>query len=134
MKVIKSLLVTLLFLVMGTLVMVLDAPVVIDVVAAAYLAAVSAFLGVDIQAMIKSSSVKPQGEYEPLNSYKYVISFVQMALLTAVSVYRYQVHGVAIAAAIGLFGAGCIVVIGLVLGGLEGNKHASIKEGTCVED
>jgi len=129
MKVVKILLVVLLFLVMAAVLVFGKSALTIDIIAGAYLAAMSAFLGLDIKAMIKETGLKKAGKYEPFNTYKYVIGFVEMAILAGIALWKNQAGDIQISAAVGLFGAGCMVVIGFVLSGLEGNKVATLEAG-----
>jgi hypothetical protein len=128
-KTVKILIVSLAFLIMAAVVVLGKSAVTIDLVAGAYLAAVSAFLGVDIKSMIKETSLKPANEWEALNTYKYVICFIEMAVLAGLALWQNQAGDINISAAVGLFGSGGMIIIGLVLSGLEGNKAATLKAG-----
>lgn len=128
-KTVKILIVIFAFIIMAAVVVLGKSAVTIDLVAGAYLAAISAFLGIDIKSMIKETSLKPTGEWESLNVYKYIICFIEMAILAGLALWQNQAGDINISASVGLFGAGGMVIIGLVLSGLEGNKAATLKAG-----
>ncbi len=125
MKVFKSIIVFIAFAIMLLVLLFLDTGVIINAMAGAYIAAVGAFLGVDLAAMLKQSSLKAAGDYEKLNAYKYIIGFVQLGVLFIVTIVRINTVEIDISAIAGMFGTGAIAVIGMVLAGLEGNKIAT---------
>lgn len=84
-----------------------------------FLLAVGAFLGTDIQKMVKETKLLPPGKFEPMRQWKYYVTALAFAVLTArVIMMDYWV-------AAGVFGGGLNVVIGTILAGLNQNKSAS---------
>ena len=128
-RIVKMVLVSLAFVIMGAALWIVRAPAIRDIMAAAYLASVGAFLGIDIVAMIKTSSVKSVGEFETINVYKYITCFVEMGILTGIAFYQKQILEIPLTIAVGFLGAGCIIIVGIALSGLEANKVATLKDG-----
>jgi len=98
---------------------------IVDMIAGTYAVCMNGFLGVDLALMIKDSSSKPPGKYKDIKLYRYILAFVCMAALFILGLYMKEVFGVQSIAAIASFGAGAMLVIGLVMGGVQGNKIAS---------
>jgi len=113
------------FLIVAAVLFVLDDVGIIDSMAASFTAVISLFLGVDLAAMIKNSAGMPKGKYQLAHTYRYIIAVVMMLILFGIALYRKQVDGLAISMSAGAFGSGSIVIIGLLMSGLEGNKIAS---------
>ena len=129
MKVLKIALVLLAFFMMLAVVLFIDDVSIIDVIAGSFFLVVNGFLGVDLAAMLKNSASIPKGSYQHMKVYRYVIVLVIMLILFGVSIYRKETDGIQMVMAISTFGGGAMVVIGLMLTGLEGNKIASRQDG-----
>jgi peptidoglycan/LPS O-acetylase OafA/YrhL len=113
------------FLIVAAVLFVLDDVGIIDSMAASFTAVISLFLGVDLAAMIKNSAGMPKGQYQSAHTYRYIIAVVMMLILFIIALYRKESDNLAISMAAGAFGSGSIVIIGLLMSGLEGNKIAS---------
>jgi len=125
MKILKVVLILLATALMAAVMIFVSDASVVDMMAGTYALSVNAFLGVDLAAMIKDSTAKPAGEWKSIKMYRYIISFVCMAVLFVLGLYQKEVNNVQAVMAISAFGSGTMLIIGLVMAGLEGNKIAS---------
>lgn len=125
MKVLKVVLLLLATTIMGIVIYFIQAASIVDVMASTYVVIVSSFLGTDIAAMIKDTSKKPAGEWKNIKAYRYVLSFLCMSSLFVMALYQKEINNVDSIMAISSFGSGAMLIIGLVMAGLEGNKIAS---------
>ena len=78
--------------------------------------------------MVKNSSSMKKGDFQKAHTYRYVIAVAMFLVLFVLSLYRMEADSLGISMASGAFGSGAILVIGMLMGGLEGNKIAS-REG-----
>jgi uncharacterized membrane protein len=129
MKVLKIALMVLAFLIIVAVVIILDDVGIIDSMSASFTAILGVFLGVDLASMIKNSASMKKGEFQKAHIYRYVIAVVMMLTLFILALWRKESDNLGISMAAGAFGSGAIVIIGLLMSGLEGNKIAS-REGT----
>ncbi len=129
MKIIKIFLMMIAFFIMLSVIYLIDNISIIDVMAGSFFLVVNGFLGVDIAAMIKNSNSKPAGKWQDMKMYRYIIVFIMMLSLFALSIYRKEVDDIQIIMAISTFGGGAMITIGMMLAGLEGNKIASRTNG-----
>lgn len=125
MKALKVILLFFATILMGAVIYFIKNPSVVDAIAATYAICINGFLGVDIAAMIKDSTKKPAGDWKDIKLYRYVFSFICMALLFVMALYQKEVNDIQSIMAISSFGSGAMLIIGLVMAGLEGNKIAS---------
>lgn len=92
-------------------------------VSVSYIAVLGIYLGLDVAGMIAKTAEMPKGEYKSLSIHKYVISALCLAVNIAISV---SLRGRAdMSTALTSFISAVMIVIGCVLGGLEGNKIAT---------
>ena len=126
-KILKIGLMFLAFLIVGAVLLILNDVGVIDSMAASFTAILGVFLGVDIVAMIGKSAKLPKGEFKKAHIYRYIIAVIMMLVLFAIALYRKEADNLGISMAAGAFGSGSILIIGLLMGGLEGNKIAGEK-------
>lgn len=124
MGVIKYFLMLLAFVIMSMTVLYIDSVSVIDSMAFSFVVVLSGFLGVDMASMIKSTSGMKNGEFKPMNVPRYVVGFFAMGILFFITIFRMS-PDLPIQAAAGSFGSGSLIIIGLLLGGLQGNKIAT---------
>ena len=110
---------------MGALMIVLKQSSIVDLVAPGYFVVVNGFLGFDLWIMIKETKKLPGIEFKKLHWYRYIISFFCMGGLAILSIYLRQVHDVQSLIAISSFSLGVFIIIGMILGGLKGNKLVS---------
>lgn len=125
MKILKVILILLATALMGSVIIFVHDASIVDTIAGTYAISINAFLGVDLAAMIKGSTRLPEDEYKTIKLYRYVVSFLCMSLLFGLSLWQKEVNQVQAIMAISAFGSGAMLIIGLVMGGLEGNKIAS---------
>jgi hypothetical protein len=82
-----------------------------------------AFLGLDLARMIQTTSLKPPGDYQPLEMWQYIVGASMCALLFAECVYRQSVTpGLDLSGAMTTLAFGVLIIIGLIVGGIQGNK------------
>lgn len=92
-------------------------------VSVSYIAVLGIYLGLDVAGMIAKTAEMPKGEYKSLSIHKYVISALCLAVNIAISVaLRSRAD---MSTALTSFISAVMIVIGCVLGGLEGNKIAT---------
>lgn len=92
-----------------------------------YTTVVGIYLGLDIAAMITKTSTLKKGNFESLNVYKYVLCSICLSVLTIVALIVKNESDVT--TAITSFITSAMIVIGCIIGGLEGNKIATGIDG-----
>lgn len=101
-------------------------------VSISYTSVVGVYLGLDIAAMIARTSKLQKGSFEPMNVYKYVLVSACLAVLIVTAVI---VRGQSdVSTAMTSFITSAMIVIGCVIGGLEGNKIATDLNGNGIPD
>jgi glucan phosphoethanolaminetransferase (alkaline phosphatase superfamily) len=83
------------------------------------------YLGTDVASMIATTSRLPDGEYKEIKKHKYVLSGICLSILIVITLVLWEE---ALQTALTSFLSSCMVVIGCLIGGLEGNKIATKKE------
>ncbi len=119
------------FFVLATAIMalcLLFTPEVSGPVSITYTTVIGIYLGLDIAAMIKKTSTLKKGDFESLNVYKYVLCSICLSILTVVALIVKNESDVT--TAIASFITSAIVVIGCIIGGLDGNKIATGVDGS----
>lgn len=137
MRILKVFLMILATALMGAVIVFVKDSSVVDSMAAVFAISLNGFLGVDIASMIKVSSSLPEAQYKQMHFYRYIIAFFCMALLFCLSLWQKESYGVQSIMAISAFGSGCMLIIGMVMSGLEGNKIASkmgVKKNDMADD
>lgn len=94
-------------------------------VSVSFTGVLSIYLGMDVAGMITRTASMEVGEYKKLHTHKYVISSACLASLIIISVYVQET--VDVTTAMSSFMAAIMIVIGCLLGGLEGNKLATYR-------
>lgn len=85
------------------------------------------YLGLDVASMIATTSRLPDGEYKEIKKHKYILSGICLSVLIVITLILWEE---ALQTALTSFLSSCMVVIGCLIGGLEGNKIATKKEVT----
>ena len=85
----------------------------------AYISSLGAYLAIDLAAMIKETSLRPPRDFKPMKKYRYILSLVFVLGLFLLASYR------EIQAAMASFGIAAIVILGMLMGGIQGNKMAT---------
>jgi hypothetical protein len=98
----------------------------------AFTGIVGAFLGVDIAAMIKKTTMLPPGSYKAINKHRYITSLAIFALLILEAFFLSSAFGRNCDALYASFGVGFLIVIGGLVAAVEGNKIVT-GEPTCVD-
>lgn len=130
MKFIKAL-----FFVLATAVMalcLLFSPEASGSVSISYTAVLGIYLGLDIASMIAKTTTLKKGDYETLNVYKYVLSAVCLVVLIVVAIIVKGKYDVT--TAMTSFLTSSMIIIGCIIGGLEGNKIATGVDGGGTEN
>lgn len=120
-KFVKSLLFTIAAVIMCLCLMFV--PECSGIVSAAYISVLGIYLGLDLAAMISSTSELPKGEYKKLSIHKYILSSVALVIQVAmcfISDAEMQEAKTALISA-------SMIILGCLIGGLEGNKIATKK-------
>lgn len=114
------------FFVLATAIMalcLLFTPEISGSVSIAYTTVLGIYLGLDIAAMITKTTTLAKGDFESLNVYKYVLTSVCLSVLTVITLIVRNSADVSTAAT--SFITSAMIVIGCIIGGLEGNKIAT---------
>ena len=93
--------------------------------AGAFTGVISLFLGVDIVTMIHKTRGLKKGDYQAVNTHRYLIALCIFALLLAEAFVLYAKFGRDVNSLYLCFGVGFLVVIGGLIGGVECNKIAT---------
>lgn len=92
-------------------------------VSISYITVLGLYLGLDIAGMITKTSQMSKGEYQTLNVHKYVISTIGLTVNIIIAI---AMHGSAdITTALTSFVSAVMIILGCIIGGLEGNRIAS---------
>lgn len=90
-----------------------------------YISVLSIYLGIDIADTIIKSAQLPRGEYKNIHTHKYIVSFSCLIGLIVVCFFsKYQTE---ISTALTSLVSSVLIVIGMLIGVLEGNKIATNK-------
>lgn len=103
---------------------ILQMPQCVTPISFVYLSIISVYLGLDVAEMITSTASMKKGEYKEIASHKYIISLICLLFLIGLCAL---VHAMELQTALTTFISAILVVIGCLIGGLEGNKIATKK-------
>lgn len=92
-----------------------------------FIAVLGIYLGTDVASMITTTSRLPNGEYKEIKKHKYILSGICLSILIVITLVTWDEI---LQTALTSFLSSCMVVIGCLIGGLEGNKIATKKEVT----
>ena len=87
-----------------------------------YVSILTSFLGMDVVNMIKSTKLLPPGEYRELKIGRYVVSSISYAVLLCAGFYMSKKTGVNLDSMFSVFLSAVFLMVGILIGGLEGNK------------
>lgn len=90
-----------------------------------YVSILSSFLGLDIWDMIKKTSLLPPGDFKEMKIHRYVICAISYAVLVFIGYVASKTTGADFTEMNRTFVAAVFILIGLLIGGLEGNKIAT---------
>lgn len=124
-KFIKSLLFVLASIVMSLCLIYL--PNISGPVSVTFIGVLSCYLGIDIADTIIKSSAMEQGKYKDIHKHKYVISLICLTIMIGICIYVKQTAD--ITTAMTSLVSSVLIVIGILLAGLEGNKIAANIDG-----
>lgn len=110
-------------LIMGGVILI--CPGVADTVSIFYVSILGAYLGLDVWGMIKSTSLMPPGEYKDMKISRYIVCALSYAVLVVLGYIQSGRTGVDMSAMYSVFVSAVFILIGLLIGGLEGNKIAT---------
>jgi len=125
-KILQTVLMVIATILMGALVLIMRESSIIDLVAPGYFIVVNAFLGLDLVIMIKETKKLPPAAYKDMHMYRYITALLCMMALSVLTIYMEKVYDIHSFVAISSFSLGTFTVIGLILGGLKGNKLAAM--------
>ena len=91
-------------------------------IATTFTAIVGAFIGLDIALMIKKTSGMPEG-FKEINMHRYIAAIIFSVLLIE-TFFISGIYGRNCDSLYTAFGLGFLIVIGGMIGGIEGNKIA----------
>lgn len=103
-------------------------PEIADSTSVFYVMLIGSFLGFDILNMIKKTEVLPKGEYDKMKVWRYVLSILCLSALLVISFIKYKSSG-EMKVTLGALSASVIIICGVVIAGLDGNKIATSKGG-----
>lgn len=92
-------------------------------VSVSYITVLGIYLGLDIAGMITKTANMNKGEYKSLNVHKYVISSV--CLVVNIIIATFVKGKTDVSVALTSFISAAMIIIGCIIGGLEGNKIAT---------
>jgi hypothetical protein len=94
----------------------------VTAISGAFTAVLGIFLGVDILAMIHKTKELKAGDYKEMNMHRYVIALCVFGTLLGEAFFISARYGREMNSLYLCFGVGFIIVIGGLVGGIEGNK------------
>jgi len=99
----------------------------VTAISGAFTGVLGIFLGVDILTMIHKTKGLLPGDYKEMNMHRYVISLCVFAVLLTEAFILSGLYGREMNSLYLCFGVGFVVVIGGLIGGIEGNKIVTDK-------
>lgn len=90
-----------------------------------YVSILTSFLGLDIWSMIKKTSLLPPGDFKEMKMHRYIICAFSYAILIFIGYVAGKKTGTDFSEMNRTFVAAVFILIGLLIGGLEGNKIAT---------
>lgn len=99
-------------------------PEIVDIVSVFYVMLVGTFIGADLLSMIKNTKALPAGEFDKLKSWRYVLASFFLVCLLSLAFYKYHA-GVPIKATLISLSSSVLVLSGLLIAGLDGNRMAT---------
>jgi hypothetical protein len=97
-------------------------------IAITFTTVIGGFIGVDLAVMINKTARLPAGEYKTANKHRYVLSLALFALLL-LEAFVISAQGRGMDGVYASFGIGFLLIIGLLVAGIEGNKIATGEGG-----
>jgi uncharacterized protein YacL len=88
-----------------------------------YITVIGLYLGLDIAGMITKTSQLPKGEYKTMKVHKYVISAVGLLVNIVIAIIMRDKAD--ISTAMTSFLSATMIILGCIIGGLEGNRIAA---------
>jgi hypothetical protein len=95
---------------------------VVTAIAGAFTGVLGIFLGIDIMTMIHKTRELPPGLYKNLNTHRYIIALCVFGALLGEAFVISALYGREMNSLYLCFGVGFVIVIGGLIGGIEGNK------------
>lgn len=102
--------------IMATVLFLINAEEVIGPISISYIVAVGGYLSIDLASMIKQTTLKPPGDFKSMRKYRYILAVFFMCFLFVVASWK------EFETAMASFGSGSIIILGFLMGGLQGNK------------
>ncbi len=124
-KFVKSLLFVLASIVMSLCLIYL--PNISGPVSITFIGVLSCYLGIDVADTIIKSSAMEQGKFKDIHKHKYVISLICLVVMLFICMYVKDKND--ITTAMTSIVSSVLIVIGILLAGLEGNKIAANIDG-----
>lgn len=121
MKFVKALFFIIASIIMGVCLIVI--PEVSGSVSITYTTVLSIYLGLDVASMISKTMTLKKGDFEKMNTYKYVISGICLISLVIISLF--VKNRADVSTALTSFISASMILIACIIGGLEGNKIAT---------
>ena len=103
-------------------------PDIADSTSVFYVMLIGSFLGFDILNMIKKTEALPKGEYDKMKMWRYILAIVSLSALLVISFLKYRATG-DMKITLSSLSASVIIICGVVIAGLDGNKIATNKGG-----
>jgi hypothetical protein len=91
-------------------------------IASAFTGVIGLFLGIDIMNMIRKTRELPAGVYKEINKHRYILALCLFGLLLIETFFISAKYDREMNSLYLCFGVGFIIVIGGLIGGIEGNK------------
>lgn len=125
MKVLKTVLYVFATFLMGVIIFV--SPKVAGSVSVFYVGILSGYLGLDVWNMIQKTASLPVGKYKQLNQMRYILCAVSYIVLVICGYIKNSYAEVDLDQMYSVFLSAVFLIISIYIGGLEGNKLATIK-------
>jgi hypothetical protein len=95
---------------------------VVTAISGAFTGVLGIFIGLDIMTMIHKTKELPAGIYKEMNQHRYIIALCVFGALLAEAFVISGLYGREMNSLYLCFGVGFVIVIGGLIGGIEGNK------------
>lgn len=107
-------------------ILILNGSAVVGAIVTGYVTALSAFLAVDLAKTITRTAAAKVGDWEPVKKGRYYLGLALVAVLFALTLLR-QSEGITMESAQMSLGAAFMIIVGELIGAIQGNKIATGK-------
>ena len=108
-------------------------PTIATPMSTAYLLIVTTFLGVNLATTLKTTNALPEGNYKPIKHSRYVVTILITLIIFITGIYIQKNNQIDLNGSLSSIGTTILMIIGLFIGELEGNKLLTFSNSGFME-